>query len=101
MKRDKVKAWTDYPIEVLGDWPSMKYEDLRIRECTVLAYDGDKYVVVEVEKHRLTIKAGYVYKSPGKCGGPPCLDGKTLNALAVELKEFDRLGVCECGAAHP
>lgn len=69
MKIEAIEAWTDYPIEELGDWPS-RDPVLRVRKCTVLTYDGDKYCLVEVEGVRKVIKKGYIYSKPGTHEGP-------------------------------
>jgi hypothetical protein len=60
------QAWTDYPIEALGDKPKMPYPGVPIREVVVLSYDGDKYATVEVEGVRVEVKVGYLYLFPAK-----------------------------------
>lgn len=58
-----VKAYTDYPLS--------EGEERRvapIREVEIKAYDGDKYVEIEYEKRRYTVKAGYLYESYGRLG---------------------------------
>jgi hypothetical protein len=60
-----MKAFTDYPFEFLGDEPRQLAP---IREVTVLSYDGDKYAEIEVDGHRTSVKAGYLYVTPGRLG---------------------------------
>jgi len=85
-----IKAWTDYPVKALGDWPGMD-DDLRIRECEVVAYDGNKYCVVDVEGVRVVIKAGYLYTKPGLLGGPPTVSYESLHEIEIEWDEWCRL----------
>jgi len=89
MKIEAIEAWTDYPIEALGDWPS-KDPDLRIRKCTVLAYDGNKYCLIEVEGVRQVVKSGYLYSKPNTLEGlsnhaPPPGIGHWLADLTVDF----------------
>lgn len=56
-----MQAWTDCPIEELGDAPG---ETAPIREVRVIGSDGDKYSTVEVEGITTEIKSGYVYPEP-------------------------------------
>ena len=58
-------AWTDYPILALGDESG---KEAPIRQCTVLAYDRDKYCYVEVDGVPELIKHCYIYVKPGRCG---------------------------------
>ena len=65
-----VGGWTDYPIEDFGDEP---YVEAPVRQCEIIDYDCDKYVTVKVYDDRgnvttTSIKRGYVYKQPGRCG---------------------------------
>jgi len=60
-----MKAWTDYPITELGD---KEFKEAPIRECEILSYDGDKYCEVIVEGIKKSIKKGYLYREPGRCG---------------------------------
>lgn len=59
-----MKAWTDYPINELGDQAGV---DAPVRECTIIAYDKDKYCRVRVGGIETEIKAGYLYQRPGRC----------------------------------
>lgn len=59
------KAFTDYPITALGD---VAGERAPIRECVPINYDGDKYSVIQVEGILVTLKAGYIYTTPCRCG---------------------------------
>lgn len=63
-------AFTDYPIVELGDSPG-KFSE--VREVEVLSFDGNKYCYVDVGGVQKEIKAGYLYKSPGRCGEVPCI----------------------------
>jgi len=63
-----LKAWTDYPIIELGDTP---YVRAPIREVEILYYDGDKYCRVLVDGVEKEIKAGYLYRGPGRCDEAP------------------------------
>lgn len=52
-----MKAWTDYPLSNKPDhYPEFV-------EVEVLAYDRNKYVVVEYDGRQHTIKAGYLYST--------------------------------------
>lgn len=73
-----MKAYTDYPIEELGDTPGQLSP---IRECTVYSYDGNKYCSVEVEGVRKQIKAGYIYQAPGRVSETPSLTRRQLIQL--------------------
>ncbi len=53
------KYYTDYPFTELGDTPGCSAP---IREVKILSYDGDKYCIVEINGHELTVKAGYIFK---------------------------------------
>lgn len=63
-----LQAWTDYPFAELGDTPG---EPAPIRPCLVLHYDGNKYCQVEVGDTLLDVKAGYLYRQPGRSGDAP------------------------------
>jgi hypothetical protein len=66
-----MKAWTDYPFPELGDTPCM---EAPIRECRVISYDWNKYCVIEIGGQELTVKIGYVYRKPGRCGEVSMID---------------------------
>lgn len=70
-----MKAFTDYPIEELGDQPGKRAP---VREVAVLSYDGDKYCEVKVEGVTAWVKTGYIYQRPGRFGAVP---GVTVNQL--------------------
>lgn len=53
-----MKAYTDYPITALGDTPGI---EAPVRECEIIAYDGDKCLIVDMGTVRMEIKRGYVY----------------------------------------
>jgi hypothetical protein len=66
-----MKAWTDYPFPELGDMPGMQAP---VRECRVLTYDWNKYCLIRIGEHELTVKIGYVYRKPGRCGEVRMID---------------------------
>jgi hypothetical protein len=69
------KLYTDYPFVELGDKP---YTIAPIRECKFVAFDGNKYVTVDVEGHRLEVKAGYIYTKAGRNGEVPVFQIKSF-----------------------
>lgn len=73
-------AYTDYPFEVLGD----KLGELApVRQCIILDYDGDKYCKIAIANRQHEVKAGYLYKEPGRCGEVPRVPLKTLNWIRL------------------
>lgn len=71
------KYWTDYPFTLLGD-PSGK--EAPIRQVIVGDWDHNKYVTVSVLDDTgenvilvTSIKTGYIYTRPGRCGDVPAL----------------------------
>ena len=76
-----MRAWTDYPIEELGDAPG---KEAPIRECEVLGWDGDKYATVIVSGVRTSFKAGYIYTKPGRCGSVPGINRNILPIIESE-----------------
>lgn len=58
-----IRAWTDYPIAALGD---AACDDAPVRPCRVLAYDGNKYLKIEVGGMCEYVKSGYVYTRAGR-----------------------------------
>lgn len=89
-----IRAWTDYPIESLGD---VSGKLAPVRPCIVLEYDGDKYCVVRVSGVRELIKTAYVYYRKGRYGKVPWISRRRLcrlpridysrNLNAIELTE--------------
>lgn len=75
-----MKAYTDYPIIELGDIPNV---EAPIREVEVISYDGVKRCKVIVENITKSIKAGYLYKKPGRFGKVKVID---INSI-VSKKE--------------
>lgn len=79
MKRCKnITAWTDYPFIELGDEP---YKKAPIRRVNVISFDGNKYAKVSFADcgDFLEVKAGYLYREPGRCG-----QVKTINFRKLE-----------------
>ena len=77
-----MKGWTDYPFDALGDEAG---KEAPIRECEVIAFDGDKYVTVIVEGHKASIKWSYVYQRPGRQGEVDPFKYPTLARLPTDL----------------
>jgi len=75
-----MKAYTDAPIEELGD---ISGEIAPIRECEILSYDEDKYCMILVEGVKLEIKSGYIYKEKGRIGEVPCFLYRDLEHLPL------------------
>jgi hypothetical protein len=73
-----VKAWTDYPLEWMGDEPGKKAP---VREVDVLSYDGNKRCRAVVGGRECEIKAGYIYQRAGRIGEVPALTRGQLSAL--------------------
>ncbi len=71
-------AWTDYPITRMGD---AEGKEAPIRPCKVVSYDGDKYVRIRVGRYSESIKRGYVYIRPGRCGAVPCVSERRIKKL--------------------
>lgn len=63
-----MQLYTDYPISELGDAPN---KEAPIRKCSVVKYEGFKYVTILCEGIEKEIKRGYVYSRPGRCGDVP------------------------------
>ena len=84
-----MKLYTDYPIIELGDKPHV---EAPIRECGVVAYDGDKYVHIEVEgcKELIEVKTFYVYNKEGRCGDVENISGEDIDELILEYKLYRR-----------
>lgn len=70
-----MKAFTDYPIVELGDKPSV---EAPIREVVVISFDGNKYCKIEVAGIYTEIKAGYLYRTAGRCGHVQTINLKDL-----------------------
>ena len=63
-----MEAWTDYPIIEFGD---VEGQLAPVRKCRIVAYDGDKYAKVVIGAVMKSIKSGYLYSKPGRCGEVP------------------------------
>lgn len=68
-------AYTDYPIVVLGD---KIHKEAPIRQVKVLDYDGNKYCNVLLDGIVVVVKAGYLYKEPGRCGEVECINPEDI-----------------------
>ena len=77
-----MKAYTDYPFDVLGD---KLWQKAPIREVSVIAYDGDKYCAVCIENHIIWIKACYIYESYGRFEEVPQVSVLKYKDLPSEL----------------
>lgn len=73
-----MKLWTDYPITELGDHEN---EEAPIRQCEVLSYDKNKYLIIMVDGVKLEVKAGYVYMEEGRFGEVPPINRRLLMSL--------------------
>lgn len=58
-----MKTYTDYPIIELGDHESFKAP---LRECEVIAYDGDMLLYIKVENILKNVKRSFVYTTEGR-----------------------------------
>lgn len=79
-----MKAYTDYPINQLGDEP---YKEAPIREIEVLSYDRNKYCYIKVCGIVDSIKAGYIYKELGRCGHVASVSLESLKKLPSSIEE--------------
>jgi hypothetical protein len=68
-------AFTDYPLVELGDIPNQLAP---IRQVEMVSYDANKYVAVRYFESVIQIKAGYLYKEPGRHGEVPNIDPTIL-----------------------
>ena len=59
--------YTDYPFPFLGDAPG---EQAPVRPVTLVSYDGDKYVTIDVGGTQTEIKSGYVWREPVQYNSP-------------------------------
>lgn len=86
MKRCKrVRGWTDYPMEELGDIAGKRAP---IRHIFVLGYDGDKYATVLTESgHIESIKACYIYRKAGRLDEVPNINVRKLERM-ICIKGF-------------
>ena len=75
-----MKAWTDAPIEQLGDLPNNLAP---IRPVVVVSYDGNKYcrIIVGGLLHEVQVKAAYIYQRKGRYGEVPKLSRRQLRVL--------------------
>lgn len=71
-------AYTDYPFSELGDDHN---RPARIRQVRVVGYDRDKYATIVVEQRTLTVKAGYLYITKGRCGEAKVISIERLRLL--------------------
>ena len=85
MKRCKnITGWTDYPFTELGDVP---FKPAPIRRVNVISYDGDKYAKISFKDHGdiLEVKAGYLYRKPGRCGDVECISRRKLERMISKV----------------
>lgn len=73
-------AYTDYPIEELGDTPG---EIAPIREVEIISYDKSLYCEILVDGVTETVKSGYLYTEPGRVQEVPCVSKEQLEKLPV------------------
>lgn len=71
-----MQLWTDYPITELGDEPG---KEAPIRPARLLEYDGDKYVICDVEGLTVEFKSGYLYMERGRLGEVPPVTRRILH----------------------
>jgi hypothetical protein len=73
-------CWTDYPILPLGDKSG---QEAPVRQVKVLAYDHNKYVMVEVIGNGVitSFKAGYLYSKKGKYGQVPFVNRRKVERM--------------------
>jgi hypothetical protein len=81
-----MKAYTDYPMTHLGDESG---KEAPIREVFIHGWDGDKYVYLTVEGTVTSVKAGYIYPTPNRCGEVEANSYKLYKELS--WKEIDEL----------
>lgn len=81
-----MEAWTDYPIEQLGD---ENYKIAPIREVEVLSYVRNKYCWVRVVGTDVVVnfKCGYIYVEPGRCGEVHMAETSEYNHLPFDIDE--------------
>jgi hypothetical protein len=77
----RITAWTDYPIESLGDKSGAKAP---IRHVLVIGYDGNKYATVEILGWDVvaSIKCGYLYRKHGRYGESKPVNHRKLERMA-------------------
>lgn len=81
-----MKAYTDYPMTHLGDESGKKAP---IREVFIHGWDGDKYVYLTVEGTVVSVKAGYIYPTPNRCGEVKAVNYKEYKSLSWrEIEEL-------------
>lgn len=85
------RYFTDYPFSELGDTPG---EPAPVREVEVLSWDGDKYVDIQVEGQRLSVKRFYIY-------GSICEDSLICFSIGGMLDELDSLEAVAQGKKVP
>lgn len=76
---NNISCWTDYPFVELGDLPG---KQAPIRQVLVVGFDLNKYAVVLLEDGSYsTVKAGYLYQQPGRCGEVKCVNYRKLERM--------------------
>lgn len=88
MKRCKnITGWTDYPFTELGDIPQ---QPAPIRRVKVLAYDGNKYAIVEISNVISSVKWGYLYQRPGRLGQVKNISRRKLERMHSSFSLVDK-----------
>lgn len=77
-----MKAWTDYSFVSLGDTPE---QEAPVRECELIAYDGDKHVTIIVDGQIERLEYGRVYQRQGRKGEVDPFKYPTLARLPQDL----------------
>ena len=80
-----MKAYTDYPIEELGDIFCI---EAPIRKVEILSYDNDKHCKVFVNGIIKSIKRGYLFHTPGRAPGSEPISHNELKKLNGKERIF-------------
>jgi hypothetical protein len=87
MKKCKnISGYTDYPMLGLGDLPN---KEAPIRHIKILDFDHNKYALVQTDcGHMESIKAGYIYSSPHRCGQKPSMKFSKLDRGIYDQSKY-------------
>lgn len=97
MKRCKnITCWTDYPFTSLGDISGKKAP---IRRVCVINFDNNKYAEIEILGYgvRASVKAGYLYSQPGRCGDVKNISFRKLERMIRPPKDGCQVCKGTCG----